>query len=348
MMNMSTTQNLRKINKDKIIKAFHELGECNKNQLSQYTSLSIGTCNNILRELLESREVIMGDGFESTGGRKPKSYKLNSHYSKILTISFHKEYRKNYIIYYILRVYNNVDELLYETTKKPTSMKFDILCQDIEDIMTQYKNIKVVSIAIPGVISQDGCLEEISLAEGFNELKGIHLSQEISQKFNVKVLIDNDVNVTAIGYYSDHKALSHLGFIYQPSEDTAGAASIVNGQLQRGKHHFVGELSYLPFLTRQQQFDYIKTKEGCIELLSLYIVTMIIMNDPDCICISCALLDSIDPLVKAVEKHLPYHHLIPEMTLIGEINQHIFKGLLEMSHEASTSNLVMTKQSIFE
>lgn len=347
-MNMSTTQNLRKINKDKILKALLELGECDKNQLSQYTSLSIGTCNNILKELLESCEVVMGEGFESTGGRKPKSYKLNSHYSKILTISFHKEYRNGYFTFYTMRVYNSVDKVLYETIKTPNILNFETLYQDIKDIMNQYKNIKVISIAVPGVISQTGHLGEISLIEGFHHFEGIHIAKELNEGLNVKVLIDNDVNVTAIGYYSNHKELSHLGFIYQPLEDLAGAATIVNGQLQRGKHHFAGELSFLPFLTHEQQFEYIKTTEGRIQLLTMFIVTMIVMNDPDMICISCESLESIEPLLAEVRKYLPYNHLIPEIVLIGNIDQHIFKGLLEMSHESLSSNLVMTRQSIFE
>ncbi|MEG0452420.1 MAG: ROK family protein [Coprobacillus sp.] len=347
-MNISTTQNLRKINKDKILKALLELGECDKNQLSHYTSLSIGTCNNILRELLESSEVVMGDGFESTGGRKPKSYKLNSNYSKILTISFHKEYRDGYFTFYTMRVYNNVDDILYETRKEPKVLNFETLSQDIGDILKQYDNIKIISIAIPGVISQTGHLGEISLVEGFHHFKGIHIAEKLNQMFDIKVLIDNDVNVTAIGYYSNYKELSHLGFIYQPLEDLAGAAMIVNGQLQRGKHHFVGELSFLPFLTHEQQFEYIKTKEGRIYLLSMFIITMIVMNDPEMICISCGNLDSVEPLLTEVKKYLPYNHLIPEIVLIGDIDQHIFKGLLEMSHEALSSNLVMTRQFIFE
>ncbi|MEG0592978.1 MAG: ROK family protein [Coprobacillus sp.] len=347
-MNISTTQSLRKINKDKILKALLELGECDKNQLSHYTSLSIGTCNNILKELLESSEVVMGEGFESTGGRKPNSYKLNSNYSKILTISFHKEYRDGYFTSYAMRVYNNVDEVLHETNKKPNVLDFQTLCQDIEEIMKQYDNIKVISISIPGVISQTGHLGEISLVEGFHHFKGIHIVEELNSKFKVKVLIDNDVNVTAIGYYSNHKELSHLGFIYQPLEDLAGAATIVNGQLQRGKHHFVGELSFLPFLTHEQQFEYIKTNEGRIQLLSLFITTMIVMNDPDMICVSCQSLDSVEPLLLEVKKYLPYNQLIPEIVLIGDIDQHIFKGLLEMSHQSLSSHLVMTKQSIFE
>ena len=93
-MNISNTKNLRQINRDKVMDIFMEQETCTKNQLALATGLSLATITNILKELLASNEVLKDGELESTGGRKSVVYSLNSDYSRMLTISVNKEYRR--------------------------------------------------------------------------------------------------------------------------------------------------------------------------------------------------------------------------------------------------------------
>lgn len=340
----TTTQNLRKINKDKIMKALHEQGESNKNQLAQYTGLSVGTCFNVLKELLETKEVVMGEGFASTGGRKAKSYKLNENYSQILTISFHREHQ---VIYYILRVYNYIDQMINETVSKKSIIDFEDLCFNIQETLNQFKNICIISMSIPGVISREGNIEDISLVKGLENLSHIQIKKELELRFRKKVIIENDVNVAAIGYYSYHQNINHVGFIYQPTDDLAGLAFIVNGQLMKGEHGLVGEIPFLPLLTHKQQYESLKSEAGITDMLSKLIVMMMIMNDPKEIIIACPQIKNKDILYQKIKEYIPYHHFIPQITYIDDIKTYIFKGLILMSRESQTTNLVITTQKVY-
>lgn len=343
-MGITTTQSLRKINKEKVIKALHEHGESNKNQLAQYTSLSVGTCYNILKELLNSKEVVMGKGFASTGGRKAKSYKLNEKFSQKLIISFHREYHE---VYYVLKVYNHVDQQIYEDVYQKKFMDFESLCLHIQEIIQIFKNICIISMSLPAVVSQDGHLENISLVNGLEKFSHIHMKKELESRFQKKVIVENDVNVAAIGYYCHHQNINHVGFIYQPKDDLAGFAFIVNGQLMRGAHGLVGEVLFLPLLTHAQQYEYLKTSEGTIDILSKFIVMMMIMNDPKEIVIACENIKDEDMLYEKIKKVIPDDHFIPKITLIHDIEFYIFEGLILMSRESQVTNLVMTTQKIY-
>lgn len=341
---MSTTHHLRKINKEKVIKALYEYGECNKNQLAHYTSLSAGTCYNVLQELLKTGEVLRGDGFASTGGRKAKSYKLNENFYQILTISFHRESQE---IYYILRIYNCVEQQIFEYISSKSVIDFDILCLDIQKATIQFPDISIIAISLPAVISKEGQIEEISLVKGLEKLSGVSVKKELELRFQKKVIIENDVNVAAIGYYSCHINCKNVGFIYQPVDDLAGLAFIVNGQLIKGTHGLIGEMPFLPILTQSQQYNYLKTLEGRIEMISKFVVMMMIMNDPKKIIIDCQGIDKKEKIEEQIKKFIPYQQFIPEIIFVDDMKTLIFKGLILMARETQTSNLVMTTQKVY-
>lgn len=344
-MNKSTTQSLRKINQEKIIKALRDYGESNKNQLSEYTSLSVGTCYNILMDLLETKEVVRGNDFVSTGGRKAKSYKLNEDFSYILAISIHREFDS---IYYILRVYNHIDNQVYEHTSQKGVISFENLCEDIDKIIGQFPNIYVISLAIPAVISKEGEVETISLVKGLEKMSHIHIKERLEVMFQKKVIVDNDVNVATIGYYSSHTNIQNIAFIYQPLDELAGISFIVDGHLLRGEHGLIGEVPYLPILNQKQQYQYLKKENGLYELLVQFIVLIMIMNDPQQIVICCQRKIDISKVYNGMLQYISDKHFFPEIVIYSDIYEFIFNGLLLMGREMLNTNLVMKTQGVYK
>ena len=64
--------------------------------------------------------------------------------------------------------------------------------------------------------------------------------------------------------------------IYQPLKELSGVGILLNGQIHSGNHGMSGELSFLPGLSKQQQFEYLKTYEGTLKLLTAFIITLMI------------------------------------------------------------------------
>ena len=113
--------------------------------------------------------------------------------------------------------------------------------QDIEDLLTyifaRHKNIDAVGIAIPGVTYR-GRL--------FHNEYGIwnqSIAPELMQKFNVPVILVNDVNAMALGYYALNENSDDIVFFFQPDGKTyPGAGILIDGCLRTGKMHAAGEI----------------------------------------------------------------------------------------------------------
>lgn len=105
---------------------------------------------NILKELLASNEVLKDGELESTGGRKSVVYSLNSDYSRMLTISVNKEYRRVHLIY---RVYNLADEIVFSDEVIKKEVKVNDIYDIINIVLAKFDNIKVIGISMPGIIN---------------------------------------------------------------------------------------------------------------------------------------------------------------------------------------------------
>lgn len=326
----NSIQDLRKQNKEKILKVLYELKQSQKNQLVQKTSLSSGTCFNILQELIDSGEVVVNSQFESTGGRKAKRYELNKNYCKILTVSLFREYEQ---IYETLKVYCYNNELVHEKTTQPPKLEFQDLCQSIDTMVEMFHDIQVICMAIPGALNKDGYLQDVFLVRGLEGFEGISIQRELEERYQIPVIIDNDVNIATKGYYAQHQEYSHMALIYQPLKELSGAAVLQNGQICKGTHGMVGELSFLSFLSKQEQFDCLKTQEGTVYLLMTFIVTLIVTVDPEVIVISCPWIEDSQQLIEMMKTKIPEFHIKPQIVVIEGIQEYMDQGLLELSHE---------------
>lgn len=337
-MNITNTKNLRQINREKVKKALLENGECNKNQISQYTSLSKATITNILKELIETNEVIQGDGFASTGGRCAKSYKLNGNYLQFIAISFVRCYSQ---VFYILRVYNNSNQILYEKKSETEVIKIEMIIDDITIIMKKYTKVEAITISIPAILEENGNITDVSM-KGFQNKD---LKRKLEDNFSCQVIIENDVNVAAIGYYSENPEQDYFSMLYQPKDELVGAAYIYKGQLIKGKHNLAGELAYLPFIDQQAQYQMLSNDEDYINLIVKFIITIIVTHDPNLIIVSGENID-LNKLKHHLKSYLP-KSLLPEIVLIENITKYIFSGLLFMAHDAINTNLIMTTRTIY-
>ncbi|MCD7949247.1 MAG: ROK family protein [Erysipelotrichaceae bacterium] len=331
---MKQISKLRQTNKTTVLKALYELGPSTKNQISEYTELSVGTCFNVLQELLESNEVILGEDFASTGGRKAKCYEINKNYAYNLTISMVRVYEE---IQYTINIYNLIDEKIDSYTSNYSVIDFNKLLDDISSVMNQYLNVISIVIALPGFVDKDGYLNEMCLNYGLEKLREISLTQELSQRFHCHVIVENDVNVMAYGYYALHKECDTFGFIYQPEKELAGGAYVYQGELVKGKHGFLGEIGYLVNLNRSQQLQDLEN-DNIHTLLAHFMHTMQVMYDPDYIIVYCPMIKDIDISKSLLLQNLPHESLLSDIIFIEDINTYLEYGLIKLANTFKGEN----------
>lgn len=237
---MATAIKLKQINMEKVRSELKSLDTYTKNTLAESTGLSVATCGNILKEMIDSNEVYELENAESTGGRPCRQFLYNKNYSYVLTLYLRKEGKDKSIFY---AVSNVAGEVIYENLLESTGGSLLQVDEIVRDALAEYKNIKVLALGVPAVI-EDGVVENCCFEE-FSDLDIISHYQDL---FDIEVAVMNDVNCIALGFHR-RKKLSNaesVVYMYYPHDDCPGSGIIINGKVLNGVTNFAGEIGNLP------------------------------------------------------------------------------------------------------
>lgn len=179
-------------------------------------------------------------------------------------------------------VINHVDRIrigyrIYDHGKRTLDnevLKQTFSLQDIEDLLTyifaRHRNIDAVGLAIPGVTYR-GRL--------FHTEYGIwnqSVGPELMKKFKLPIILVNDVNAMALGYFALNENSDDIVFFFQPDGMTyPGAGIIIDGRLRPGKMHAAGEIGRL--ITRMVPNAHAKSHspDGVMEIVTAGILAFI-------------------------------------------------------------------------
>lgn len=115
------------------------------------------------------------------------------------------------------------------------------LRQEIRRLLeSEAGSVGVVAIGVPGLVKEDG----ISVHQVVNlpELEGLDLRASLELPNEVNVLVDNDLNMAALGEISAGSSVGcrHLAFV--GSGTGLGLGIVANGEIYRGWRNAAGEL----------------------------------------------------------------------------------------------------------
>jgi len=326
---MATAIGLKIINEEKARKALKSLKPYTKTSLAIATNLSVATCGNILKDLLANGEVIEVELAESTGGRPSRQFIYNKDFSHVLAMYVRKE-RKDAIINYA--VSNAVGEVVYEHYEEPTEINISKLDEIVKSITTEYSNIKSIAVGVPGVVI-DG---KVGICD-FELLSNVDVRKYLSQKYKIQVVVINDVNCTALGYYfsGGFSREESLAYIYYPVDGEPGAGIIIDGKVINGVSNFAGEVSYLPHYLFKDEiknigFDLAPFAQGV-----LYTIISInsVLNPKTIILSGFQLSDEIVYILrKIIKDHLPKSHT-PSILFQEDIHENYMIGLTKKALE---------------
>lgn len=247
---MTKVNALKKENINQIRARFLEGGIYTKNQLSQLTHLSLAAVTNILIALLHSKEILQIDDADSTGGRKSKQYQINPSYQFIAEVILYKTKEMYCYQAMICGLDGNV-----VCEKRWSSKKSDNnILQEAIVFLSSVDNVSCLVISIPGICRKG----YISVCD-FESLQDFSLLEWIQERWNVHVIIENDVNVALIGFSKTCPNQKDIVLLYQPSTDYFGCGIMIGGVLYNGAAHKAGELRYLPDYTEQQQLQLLQS-----------------------------------------------------------------------------------------
>ena len=100
-----------------------------------------------------------------------------------------------------------------------------------------------VVVGIPGVVERESGV--VSLATNIPHLDGRRYGAELEERLGVRVTLENDVNLAALGERRQGIARGVDDFMFLSVGTGLGAGLVLHGELQRGRHGAAGELDYV-------------------------------------------------------------------------------------------------------
>ena len=227
--------------------------------ISRLSGLSKQTISSVMVDL-ENAHLVEETGVTEGGvGRRAQTYRLSPQAGFAVGIDLGGTNFRSGLVDFSGNV---LAELSIESPHSSVDELLDIMSKTISQLfekakvpMTQFAQIV---IGIPGAVNP--ATGVISNAPNLEYLDNLILRNLIQTKFHVSTLVENDVNIAALGELEKSKT-EDFGFIAIGTG--VGMGLILDGELRRGFNGGAGEIGYLPLGENLDQ----PSKEGHFEEL---------------------------------------------------------------------------------
>lgn len=208
------------------------------------------------------------------------------------------------------RVYENGKCIKENVVRK---LHFDFKdIQDIGDSLScKCSKYDAISITVPGIVR-----------DGHVNLHGANLCLQkiLEERFHTKVLLSNNVNSAVLGLYATQDQYQCLTLNSLPYGYTSGGqGSVVNGQMNPGKHNVAGELRFLmPHMAGYQEIiENPFLPEHAITNVCYSLIANIMECDPEAIFIRSPLTPDVEEIKEKLKTMIPEEY-IPDMYYVKE------------------------------
>ena len=269
------TKMMKEMNKNLIRNHFRVNLETTAAQLAQYTGLSVVTVNALLREMVESQEIFVGESMPSNGGRPSTLYHYNDMFRCAAVIyGFNREG----IDHIQLLVTNLLGKCIYEKTCVFEEIKDHSFDDLLDEAFKIYPTIEAIAFGLPGT-EENGVIT----INDYKEIIGDTFLKHYKERYKVPIIFVNDINAAVNGYYhhklEEEKAQTVVGLVFNRVY-LPGSGIVINGEMYTGKANFAGEVAYMPIEVDWLSIDY-TDQEVITEAVSKVIAFMSCVIAPD-------------------------------------------------------------------
>lgn len=261
---MARTEDLRSENRARIREYLYTEPQITLAQLEKKTGLSHRLVVAALREMAETGEV-KAEKHGTGVGRKTYLYSVDPdhmHLCGVLVIQ-----NESTMTYRMMEIdlsgrVCSVQETEWDAYTEETFM------YALDSFLGKCSRPRRIIIASPG-ICENGIVS--NPGRYVNDI-----GAWIRKKYDMPVIIENDVNTAAIGFAQTIPEAAHTAFLYQADRTRFGCGIVIHGRLYNGFSHSAGELRWLPFMDDTGG-------RSAAELLALQIRSVAAVLDPEVI-----------------------------------------------------------------
>jgi glucokinase len=236
---------LRNLNLRTVLQLLRAHHPCSCSDLARYSGLSVPTVTSSVARLeaigLAKR---LGKG-SSSGGRPPHLLRFNETYGYVAGVDISGT---------LIRagMADLSGQLLGESTGEIGDRIWPMAVVDRigvmlaalrEQLRIPAKRMLAVGAAAPGITDvAAGLVVSVPSMTGW---ENVPLGQLLAEKLGVHVIVENDVNLAALGEHSYGIAQGERNFVFVHVGRGVGAGLIINGQVHHGPEWTAGEIGYL-------------------------------------------------------------------------------------------------------
>lgn len=241
----------------KILELIKDKGKISRKKMAQELNLTPAAITKSIELLLQNSIIQEIEYKKSTGGRRAINIAINSNWiGKILGISLTPTS--------VMVSVGTIDGKIFKTKRYEIEKNIDILDyleKIIEYELNNSKGIKIVSIAITGLINSD---TGIIIFSPHYKRKKIEIIKRLKEKFELVFFIENDVRAMAMSEKYFGCTNKNNNYVVLNVSEGIGSSIVANGKIVTGHGFISGEIGHV-IMNRNSLRKCSCGKRGCLE-----------------------------------------------------------------------------------
>jgi glucokinase-like ROK family protein len=255
---------LRELNISTVLRNIHTNAPISRARLASRTGLNKSTISSLVEELLDFR-LIHETGINSTGTGRPSTLlEINPQAGCIIGVELGVDFVATALTDFVGNVLWRC-EANVNPAAGPESIldqTLDLVSETVEASLSTGLPLFGIGVATPGMVDiNDGILIFAPNLHWHN----VPLRKLFSERFDLRILIENDANAAAVAEHLFGVARRCHDFIFVFAGVGIGGGLFLNGEIYRGKNGFAGEIGHSPIMTAGVQSPCHCGNLGCWE-----------------------------------------------------------------------------------
>jgi predicted NBD/HSP70 family sugar kinase len=237
---------LRELSEQEVLEAIFRAGPLTRPQIAARTGLSKATVRAAVERLEQARMIRSQGPIHGLRGRSPIAYVVREDIGFVVGVDIGgTNLRAGAADLFGELIHDEQQPTTRGGARAVSTQVMEIASRAVEAARRTHERLLAVGVSTPGVVDQVS-RRVTSLAYNVSPDGGLDPLSLIKARFNVPVVIENNVNLAAVGESWQGLARGVPTFAFIAVGAGVGMGVVIDGEVVRGAHGAAGEIAYLP------------------------------------------------------------------------------------------------------
>jgi glucokinase len=228
-----------------VLQLLRQHSPCSCSDLARHSGLSVPTVANSVARLVRTGLAKRVGVRSSSGGRPARLLRFNEAYGYVAGVDIAERLIRVGIADLEGKLLGESASEIGENSRPMAVVELvvSLLARLRESLRIPAKRLLAVGAAAPGITNvHAGLVVAVPTMQGW---ENVPLGRLLAEKIRVPVIVENDVNLAALGEHWYGIARGERNFVFVHIGRGVGAGLFINGHLHRGVEWTAGEIGYL-------------------------------------------------------------------------------------------------------